>query len=504
MTVDFKEYFDLKHECADTIAAQLEEGLRKYIAKLKAGQRLPTERELTDTLNVGRNTLRRALDNLTEEKLLVRVRRKGTFVAPSMQEKVAAQPGMTVQEDVNPMAWHGFDHVASPPPKVAELTLALFENMPEQKKVWEEIVDIFNRSSREEKLKIDWLPANLDFSHNPDRLKDYYLKRGYFPDIVQCSMDYRFKELMQKLPEMIPASLQKDIYLTHNLKPSCQDLLNYIVPVYTAIPLCVWNRQLAKKYKITNVEKMISDNRLPELLHSAGQALPEDITVGGVIPNFFRFYGHPGAEQIDLDFFKHLFSKAEKCFKDSPVELRERIFGLYFKDYNLNDRFFTDRNFMHFNLGLSVRKYPHDMLKQDCAINVYLSEKELHQSFSALGIYNESSNSLAAAKFISFLFSRKCQSLFAARLLALPVRWQCVSVIKDEFPEFSVETAAKLREHIVIDDRTNILNMLYQVDFISYGMAEVFDEFVQQALPVDAAAQKTHELWIAFKDKYMV
>ena len=61
--------------------------IRDYVIKriknqtLKVGDRLPTERELEDLFNVSRMTVRRAIDKLVEDGVLVRMVGKGTFVA---------------------------------------------------------------------------------------------------------------------------------------------------------------------------------------------------------------------------------------------------------------------------------------------------------------------------------------------------------------------------------------------------------------------------------------
>jgi len=57
--------------------------LRSFISKsgLKAGERLPSERMLTDRLGVTRNKLRKALDALEREGTIWRHVGKGTFVA---------------------------------------------------------------------------------------------------------------------------------------------------------------------------------------------------------------------------------------------------------------------------------------------------------------------------------------------------------------------------------------------------------------------------------------
>ncbi|MFC3884911.1 GntR family transcriptional regulator [Bacillus songklensis] len=68
---------------------QIEEGLKELIAReeLKAGDIVPSERELAERYNVSRMTVRQAINNLVNDGYLVRQRGKGTFVANSKIEQ---------------------------------------------------------------------------------------------------------------------------------------------------------------------------------------------------------------------------------------------------------------------------------------------------------------------------------------------------------------------------------------------------------------------------------
>lgn len=56
--------------------------LREKIAELRADEMLPSESELCQAYNVSRTTVRKALSELIQEKLVYTVQGKGTFVAP--------------------------------------------------------------------------------------------------------------------------------------------------------------------------------------------------------------------------------------------------------------------------------------------------------------------------------------------------------------------------------------------------------------------------------------
>jgi DNA-binding transcriptional MocR family regulator len=65
------------------LLVQVEAVLREAIASRRfSGDRLPTEMELAEQLGVSRETVRRATEVLMREGLLVKYRRKGTFLSP--------------------------------------------------------------------------------------------------------------------------------------------------------------------------------------------------------------------------------------------------------------------------------------------------------------------------------------------------------------------------------------------------------------------------------------
>lgn len=72
-------------QIAESLLERIESG------ELKPGERLPPERELSQTLGVNRMTLRQALQNLEVQGLLVRRQGDGTYVAESKIERQAGK-----------------------------------------------------------------------------------------------------------------------------------------------------------------------------------------------------------------------------------------------------------------------------------------------------------------------------------------------------------------------------------------------------------------------------
>ena len=63
-------------QVAEHVAARIEAG------DLKAGQRLPPERDLAAEYGVAYHTMRRAMSVLREQKLIITMHGRGTYVVP--------------------------------------------------------------------------------------------------------------------------------------------------------------------------------------------------------------------------------------------------------------------------------------------------------------------------------------------------------------------------------------------------------------------------------------
>ena len=76
---------------------QLEAALRSVLAagKWRPGEALPPERELAEQLGVSRITLRKALERLEDEGLLLRRQGSGTYVAPRVEQPLSVLTGFS-------------------------------------------------------------------------------------------------------------------------------------------------------------------------------------------------------------------------------------------------------------------------------------------------------------------------------------------------------------------------------------------------------------------------
>ena len=85
----------------DTLTHQTVVTLKRYILveDLPAGRRLPSERELSETLAISRNIVREALSALVAEGIVVKRTGKGTFVADFDRQAVAIALPLTVNQN---------------------------------------------------------------------------------------------------------------------------------------------------------------------------------------------------------------------------------------------------------------------------------------------------------------------------------------------------------------------------------------------------------------------
>src|ERR1700754_4204423 len=85
----------------ETMAVPVERALRRLVADgvthgtLGPGARLPTERDLVDELGAPRSAIRRALDALEQDGIVVRHVGRGTFLADQLHPSIATAPSAT-------------------------------------------------------------------------------------------------------------------------------------------------------------------------------------------------------------------------------------------------------------------------------------------------------------------------------------------------------------------------------------------------------------------------
>lgn len=159
---------DLYHSVGHIIRSKIQSG------EWKVGNRIPSERSLTETLNVSRSTVRQGIENLVKEGVLRREQGRGTFVAPPKFKQGALrllessdlirESGLKPSFDVL-----GQEMIASSPEVSSKL------NLPANKPIL-------------------WLRRLMRVNQSPLLIETAYLPRDYFQSLAKidiATMDLR-------------------------------------------------------------------------------------------------------------------------------------------------------------------------------------------------------------------------------------------------------------------------------------------------------------------------
>lgn len=96
LTVDRQSAIPYYHQLKEKVRELIESG------ELKPGDSLPSEFRLSEQLGISRLVVHRALRELVTEGLLIRIRARGTFVAPSMKHRfMVTGPLFSITEDLS-------------------------------------------------------------------------------------------------------------------------------------------------------------------------------------------------------------------------------------------------------------------------------------------------------------------------------------------------------------------------------------------------------------------
>lgn len=229
MSHQIEDFVAIDRKSPTPLYVQVRDGLRHWLEQVEARHHLPAERRLAKLLGVDRTTIKKAYNAYVREGVLKR-NIKGTFVV--------RKPG-DGNDHIHPFALPAETVPASRP----TLQIAIFENWPAQKMVWERIVAAFNRSYRGASLEIKWLPFEV---RTLDTYKAYI--RENRPDVVllshQMAMQMKEGDLLAPLPDDLARELRQESYYGDMAGADESGLLAYSMPVHLNCWGVVWNEDL--------------------------------------------------------------------------------------------------------------------------------------------------------------------------------------------------------------------------------------------------------------------
>lgn len=118
---------------------QVTNRLRAHLSGLSVGSQVPTEAELTETFHVGRSTIRKAMQLLVDEGVLIRRRGKGTFIAHPTPKII--HPIDCLMPFMQTFRENSEDVVT----KLIDFGWSQHAKLPEQLKNWERPILQYNR-----------------------------------------------------------------------------------------------------------------------------------------------------------------------------------------------------------------------------------------------------------------------------------------------------------------------------------------------------------------------
>lgn len=255
-------YFKVDKSSGESLRSQIEKNLENFLSKVPAGTQLPAERELAQTLDVSRVTVRNALEPFFLSGRILRQRRNGTISAPSNIPKVES----------NELAL-GLPWQANPP---RSLRFLCYETLPQQRIFWEHTVADFNERSSE-KVELVWLNSCLKGRALLSYLGNEEIDLLLYSTIYGVSLP----ELARPLPESLRTVYHSQDYVSELFTDHIND--PYRLPLHLAFWTIFWNKNLAKQCGLHRVKEAIAGHSICSLVGEALERLPEDVQAGSHI-----------------------------------------------------------------------------------------------------------------------------------------------------------------------------------------------------------------------------
>lgn len=172
-------------DSARPLAKKVEDKVKALIAEghLKIGDKLPSERDLAETMNVSRHTLREALKSLESAGLLKSSPGSGTFIFGSLAEAGGAPAGQATIFDSNPRLTDIFQLRWALEPAIA--ALAVSNARPAGLKKVKANLDL-QKAALEGHDTETWSRADLDFHLLLSQLTDNPLFIKVMENLSNC------------------------------------------------------------------------------------------------------------------------------------------------------------------------------------------------------------------------------------------------------------------------------------------------------------------------------
>lgn len=459
--------FFIDRELPTPIYQQLEEQLRQFIRCNPPGTRLPSERAIAEGLKLSRQTIKNAINQLTEAGLLF-CTRKGTFTAgdrnelPRQEEEDSELPRQSLAP---------YLHLSS---QNTPLRLLLFENHPNQRLFWQKCVHDFNAQRHGVKAEIDFL---TDLELPPVKLRQYLSERP--ADLLQFSTHFDQADLLARLPLDLQQELRDPaVYLTEHYEGAPEAVLTSLLPVYTNFFCCYFNQNLADRHHAASFADRLPTRELLPLLEDLRRTIPEPPYITGTIGDFILAYG------LNDEFRVEEFT----TFLEQLAEMSGR--GLIHTDITmcyaerLADQFSGRQFFMLDWSGLVLNRFA----DADHRIGLIPLQPPPHRKIygaaSFLGIYRDSCKQGEATLFLNYLLSEPVQRRIVRELNTIPYHRGAVDCLAECYP---IRDRAWWEATV---SRISACRYGNWTQFVSREITDIFRDLLSGVLPLKRAVEK--------------
>lgn len=464
MNTEIEKYFQISVENNAPLYKQVSRGLEDFIADHLPGDKIPSEQALSKFFSINRETVRRAILEFVKDGTLVR-NRKGTFIAGASDKSVL--------EDPHPLIFQG----ATSHHNKKTLKLALYENLPNQKKFWNQAVNGFNRIAHDVEAGIDWVPQEV---RNLEKYKEYIADTK--PDVFQIGglseAFFMQDDLLADLPENVEQKLLSDDYWNLNSRNS--------VPVHFAAWGIFWNKSLCEKYGLKQIGERIHSGQFFDILNEAKTAIKDDdVYVSGVVWNYLVSLGVPEQENFD----------ARKFFQErlNRIKNAKKIF-MFMEKYPQGgfDSFRDGKSIFYITTNWFVSNFI-DSFKFPLGVAWSIPEKGLHcfSSPSSLGILKSKNiKTDAVSKFLDYLLSSHTQELLVKHNLNFAVLKEANRKFMEDFSCSSFERLKLSCDNI---SNSGLANNMQK--FLIYEIRDLYVKIIKRQMTVEEASKEAAARW---------
>jgi DNA-binding transcriptional regulator YhcF (GntR family) len=290
--------FSVERNGTDPLYLQLRKGICNYISLSQIGDKIPSERAISESAGVDRETVRNSIRELINTGILKRGRFGTVIISKSKIEKDRYQ-------GFHPLMGEHFPELAGRTVKTVKLSL--YETLPNQKNFWNGAATSFNTTHDDVQIRIEWVPCEIS---NRNEYLDYIRKNQ--PDMFLVGNDscsfFMGKNLLHEIPGTFRTEIGSSFFLKSFSDARKEPRNDFSVPLHFTPWIIIWNLDLAEQLNIGIPENIGNTSALPSFFNKISGNIPDGRIATGSVWNLLLSMGMPGNKFPDLEFFKKRFS----------------------------------------------------------------------------------------------------------------------------------------------------------------------------------------------------